>query len=224
MGEKEQKREQWSKGRFRVCEVGKSSRVAVPWGQCSKNTWVAKVVSSKACFVAKLFLNPAGDRESTCQVLAVREHWKHQGTRERQCISRKLTWAGEAKEEGRNMLQRSTWDSTVISAPCLHNISPASPIYLPAFSFSHPSYSLLHSLFCIPTPRASYLMSWLYLARRSDLQGAPVFICKAFPKTNTVRHCHNLHQFPMGKQGILSSRPFAFLQTCAWSGSHLPAQ
>ena len=163
------------------------------------------------------------------------------GTRapERQCISRKLTWAGgaqllpaavpvglhpHAKEEGRSLLQRSPRDPTVISAPCLHNISPTSPIYPWAFSFSHPNLSLPRSLFCIPVPGAPYLMSWLYLARRSDLQGAPVFICKAFPKTNTVRDCYDLHQFPMAGQGILSSHPFAFLQACAWPGSHLPAR
>lgn len=46
-------------------------------------------------------------------------------------------------------------------------------------------------------------MSWLYLARRSDLQGAPVFICKAFPKANTVRHCYDLYRFPMAGQGVL---------------------
>ena len=67
MGGEEQKREQWREGGFRVCEVGKSSRVAVPWGQCSKNAWVAKVVSGKACFIAKLFLNPAGEREGERQ-------------------------------------------------------------------------------------------------------------------------------------------------------------
>lgn len=64
-------------------------------------------------------------------------------------------------------------------------------------------WSLPHSLFCIPTPGAPYLMSWLYLARRSDLQGAPVFICKALPKANTVRHCSDLYQFLMAGQGIL---------------------
>lgn len=54
-------------------------------------------------------------------------------------------------------------------------------------------------------------MSWLYLARRSDLQGAPVFICKAFPKTNTV--VMTCTSFPWRGRGFclqtpsLSSRP-----------------
>lgn len=65
MGRKSKKGSSGGKERFRVCEVGKSSRVAVPWGQCSKNTWVAKVVSGKACFITKLFLNPAGERQHT---------------------------------------------------------------------------------------------------------------------------------------------------------------
>lgn len=65
-------------------------------------------------------------------------------------------------------------------------------------------------------------MSWLYLARRSDLQGAPVFICKAFPKTNTVSHCYNLHRFPMAGQGILPSHPFTFLQKKAWVSPTCP--
>lgn len=64
-GERAKKGAVEGKGGFRVCEVGKSSRVAVPWGQCSKNTWVAKVVSGEACFIAKLFLNPAGERQHT---------------------------------------------------------------------------------------------------------------------------------------------------------------
>lgn len=152
MGRKSKKGSSGRKGGFRVCEVGKSSRVAVPWGQCSKNTWVAKVVSSEACFIAKLFLNPAGERQHTsgfCSEGALR------GTRapERQLISRKLTCARgaqllpaavpaglhpHAKEEERSLPQRPPWDPTVISVPCLYSISPTSPIYPWAFSFSHP--------------------------------------------------------------------------------------
>lgn len=92
------------------------------------------------------------ERGSTHQALAVKEHWRHQGARDAahqqeadmypraQLLPAAVT-AGlhpHAKEEERSLPQRPSRDPTVISVPCLCNISPTSSIHPWAFSFSHP--------------------------------------------------------------------------------------
>lgn len=92
------------------------------------------------------------ERDSTHQALIVREHWRHQGTGKAahqqeadMCLRRSSAPASccdcrahpHAKEEERSLPQRPPRDHTVISVPCLCNISPTNPIYHWAFSFSH---------------------------------------------------------------------------------------
>lgn len=92
-----------------------------------------------------------------------------------------------------------------------------SALGLLASPFSYSPFSLL-----FPILGATYLMSWLYLARRSDLQGAPVFICKGFSKTNTIM-THTT--FPRGRsRRDAASHLFIFLQACAHPRFHVPAQ
>lgn len=166
----------------------KSSRVAVPWEQCSKNTWVAEVVSSKACFITKLFLNPAGKRQHAsgpcCEGASEAPgRWRSSASAEELTGARgaqllpAAALAGlhpHAKEEGGSLLQRSPRDPTVISAPHLHNSPPHKPHLPLGFQLLTPQ---------LVTPPVSLLRS----RPRSPLPHELVVFSQAFRPAGSTR-------------------------------------
>lgn len=69
-------------------------------GQCSKDTWVTKVVSSEASFIPKLFLNPTRERKrgSATQSLNTRDCPGHGEQVQHSESYRSLEWGRAGKQ------------------------------------------------------------------------------------------------------------------------------
>lgn len=144
------------RGSRRVEGVQVSRRV-----EGSQHAGIAEIVSGKASFVSQLFLNSERNEPER----------KRQGSR-RSSVSKPLTPPAPVpwSKCGPSLaLPRDLWDPSI------------RPLVNPSFRtllwiWNGGQTELLTLSPGLPFPRFPHLMSWLYLARRSERQGAPVLI------------------------------------------------
>lgn len=144
------------RGSRRVEGVQVSRRV-----EGSQHAGIAEIVSGKASFVSQLFLNSErNEPERQCQGSS------------RSSVSKPLTPPAPV-----------SWPrcGPSLALPCDLWDPPIRPVVTPSFKavlwiWNGGQTALLTPSPGLPFPRFPHLMSWLYLARRSERHGAPVLI------------------------------------------------